>query len=138
MKNFTSILKEHKLKATPQRLAILESIFNHGHITIDNLYNDIKSKFSSISQATIYKNISDMTKMMLLLEVKLPNAKSVYEIVKENHSHVLCNTCKEITDIEINTSTITNNISKKYSFSIDQSNLIFSGTCQKCKDSGIL
>ena len=138
MKNFTSILKEHKLKATPQRLAILESIFNHGHITIDNLYNDIKSKFSSISQATIYKNISDMTKTMLLLEVKLPNEKSVYEIVKENHSHVLCNICKEIIDVEINTSAMTNNISKEYNFSINQCSLIFSGTCQKCKDSGIL
>ncbi len=138
MNNFTLILKKHKLKATPQRLAILESIYNHGHITIDTLYNDIKNTFSSISQATIYKNISSMTKSMLLLEVKLPNEKSVYEIVKENHSHALCNTCKEIIDIKININSITSNISKEYSFSIDKSTHIFSGTCQKCKNSRIL
>ncbi|MEA3553316.1 MAG: transcriptional repressor [Campylobacterota bacterium] len=101
MNNYTQVLREHNLKATPQRLAILETICLNGHINIDKLYEDIKLKFDSISLATIYKNINAMTKSMLLFEVKLPNEKSVYEIVKDNHSHLLCKECGEVQDIYI-------------------------------------
>ncbi|MEA2019950.1 MAG: Fur family transcriptional regulator [Campylobacterota bacterium] len=133
MNDFTNILREHNLKATPQRLAMMDSIFLHGHINIDKLYLEVKEKFSSVSLATIYKNINAMTKNMLLSEVKLPNEKSVFEIVKEYHSHLLCNSCGEVTDVEINTQDMVNELSSKYDFTIEQSDLVLSGLCKNCK-----
>jgi Fur family peroxide stress response transcriptional regulator len=133
MKDFTNILREHHLKATPQRLAILESICLYGHINIDKLYDEVKQKFDSISLATIYKNINAMTKNMLLQEVKLPNEKSVYEIIKEDHSHLLCNSCGEVIDIEVETKKITEDIAKKYDFTVSQSDVVISGTCKNCQ-----
>ncbi|MCK5111381.1 MAG: transcriptional repressor [Arcobacteraceae bacterium] len=138
MKNFTKVLKQHNLKTTPQRLAILEAVYKYGHISIDTLYIEIKKVFNSISQATIYKNINIMINSMLLFEVKLPNEKSVYEIVQNKHSHFLCNCCGEVTDIYIDTKQMIDNISKEYSFTINQTDLVFSGTCKKCKDFNIL
>jgi Fur family peroxide stress response transcriptional regulator len=111
---------------------MLESIFLYGHINIDKLYDEVKQKFGSISLATIYKNINAMTKNMLLQEVKLPNEKSVYEIIKENHSHLLCNSCGEVVDIQVETKNITKDISKKYNFEVSQSDVVLSGTCKKC------
>lgn len=134
MDNYTNILREHNLKATPQRLAILESIDHYGHINIDRLYEEIKKKFSSISLATIYKNINAMTSSTLLFEVKLPNEKSVYEIVKQKHSHLLCKSCGEVMDIEIDTDSMEENLSKQYGFEIEQSDLVFSGICSNCKN----
>jgi len=135
MNNYTNVLREHNLKATPQRLAILEIIFLNGHINIDKLYEDVKVKFESISQATIYKNISAMTKSMLLFEVKLPNEKSVYEIVKGNHSHLLCKECGAVQDIDIDTKKMIDDISSEYSFSIEQTDLVLSGSCKSCQSS---
>jgi len=134
MKNYTSILREYNLKATPQRLVIIESIDKRGHINIDTLYAEVKSKFSSISLATIYKNINSMIQNMLLLEVKIPNQKSVYEIVKEQHSHLVCNYCSEVIDIKVDTKRIVESVSTDYHFSIEQSDLVFSGRCQNCID----
>jgi len=134
MKNYTSILREYNLKATPQRLVIIESIDKRGHINIDTLYAEVKSKFSSISLATIYKNINSMIQNMLLLEVKIPNQKSVYEIVKEQHSHLVCNYCSEVIDIKVDTKRIVESVSADYHFSIEQSDLVFSGRCQNCID----
>ena len=132
MNNYTNVLREHNLKATPQRLAILEIIFLNGHINIDKLYEDVKVKFESISLATIYKNITAMTKSMLLFEVKLPNEKSVYEIVKDNHSHLLCNKCGKVQDIDIDTKRMIEDISSKHTFTINQSDLVLSGSCEAC------
>ena len=43
MKNYTTILREYNLKATPQRLAIIESVDIYGHINIDSLYEEVKT-----------------------------------------------------------------------------------------------
>ncbi len=134
MNESRTILKAHNLKATPQRLAILEAIEYYGHISIDNLFMQIRDKFSTISQATIYKNINSMKDSFLLQEVKLPNQKSVYEITKENHSHFMCNNCGEVIDIDIDISNELMPLSSKYNFSIQKSDLILSGNCQKCQN----
>jgi len=133
MNNYTNILREHHLKATPQRLAMLESINSYGHINIDSLYEDIKKKFSSISLATVYKNINAMTKNLLLQEVKLPNEKSVYEIIKEDHSHLLCNSCGDVMDIQVETKNIKDDIANKYDFDVSKSDVVLSGTCKNCQ-----
>jgi len=132
MKDYTEILRSYNLKATPQRLVIIESIDHYGHINIDKLYEEVKNKFSSISLATIYKNINSMISNTLLLEVKIPNEKSVYEIVKEQHSHLVCKDCGEVIDIKIDTTRIVDSISQDYKFSIDKSDLVFSGSCESC------
>lgn len=133
MDTFTDLLRNYNLKATPQRLAILQVISRYGHINIDNLYNEIKSQFSSISLATIYKNINSMTEVHLLAEVKLPNTKSVYEIVKEGHAHLKCELCGDIEDLTIDTNSIFADISKMHNFKINQSDVILSGVCKSCQ-----
>ncbi len=133
MDTFTDLLRNYNLKATPQRLAILQVISRYGHINIDNLYNEIKSQFSSISLATIYKNINSMTEVHLLAEVKLPNTKSVYEIVKEGHAHLKCELCGDIEDLTIDTNSIFADISKLHNFKINQSDVILSGVCKSCQ-----
>ncbi|MBD3840861.1 MAG: transcriptional repressor [Campylobacterales bacterium] len=132
MKDYSLLLREHDLKATPQRLAILDVICSYGHINIEVLYKEIKKRFSAISLATIYKNINVMTKSSLLFEVKLPNEKSVFEIVKDAHSHLLCKQCGEVKDVKINLDGLQGEITKKNKFQIDQSDLVFSGTCSNC------
>ena len=133
MNNYTNVLREHNLKATPQRLALLEIICLNGHINIDKLYEDTKLKFSSISLATIYKNISAMTKAAILFEVKLPNEKSVYEIVKDSHSHLLCKECGEVEDIYIDTNKMIDDISSSHTFKIEQSDIVLTGSCKSCQ-----
>ena len=132
MKNYTEILRDYNLKATPQRLVIIESVDKYGHINIDKLYEEVKNTFSSISLATIYKNINSMIKNTLLQEVKIPNEKSVYEMIKEQHSHLVCKNCGIVMDITVDTTRIVEDISEDYKFTIDKSDLIFSGTCKNC------
>jgi len=133
MNNYTNILRTHNLKATPQRIEILTLIESFGHINIDTLYENIKHKYQSISLATIYKNINAMIKEKLLLEVKLPNQKSVYETIKHNHSHLLCNKCHNIIDIDVDINSIIDDISNKNQFKIDKSDLVLSGICKNCQ-----
>ena len=41
MNNYTNLLKEYDLKVTPQRVAIVEELYNNGHMNINDLYKNL-------------------------------------------------------------------------------------------------
>ncbi|HIP13972.1 MAG TPA: transcriptional repressor [Sulfurimonas autotrophica] len=133
MNNYTLMLREHNLKATPQRLEIANALDCNGHMTIEKLYEVMLQKFNSISLATIYKNINIMIENAFIQEVKIPNEKSVYELSKESHSHVVCTKCNAIKDIMLDLSQTTQLASQVSHFKIDKADLVLSGLCQKCQ-----
>jgi Fur family peroxide stress response transcriptional regulator len=89
-------------------------------------------KFNSISLATIYKNINIMVENAFIQEIKLPNKKSVYELTKEAHSHLLCDKCGMVEDITLDLSGITQLAADQTEFQIHKADLVFSGLCKKC------
>lgn len=132
MMNYTTLLKEYDLKVTPQRVAIVEELYMNGHMNIDDLYKKLLSKFPSISLATIYKNVNAMIEKVFLNEVKIPNAKSVYELVKEEHSHLVCSSCGKIEDIELDTSSLLKEAISSKNYTIKETSVVFTGTCPDC------
>ncbi len=132
MENYSVLLKDYDLKVTPQRLAIVEELYNNGHMNIDDLYNKLLEKFPSISLATIYKNINAMCEKLFLSEVKIPNSKAVYELVKSDHAHIICKVCGSIEDMNLDTSSLENEVLSLSNFKIESSSIVLSGVCSKC------
>ena len=100
---------------------------------IDNLYTIMLQKFNSISLATIYKNINLMIENAFIQEVKIPHEKSVYELAKTTHSHLVCNKCGEIEDIHLDLTALAESAAQSSRFQIDKADLVLSGICQKCQ-----
>jgi len=133
MNKYTDILRQHNLKATPQRLAITNILYTHGHVSTESLYEMMVKKFNSISLATIYKNINLMLENSFIQEVKIPHAKSVYELSKEIHSHLVCDKCTEVEDIFINLDSVIAEASQRTSFEIQATSLVLNGICKNCQ-----
>ena len=131
--NYETLLREHALKVTPQRLNILALMDKAGHVSIEELYTQVKKICISISLATLYKNINAMLDNGLLSEVKLPQFKSRYEITKHTHAHLVCEVCTELKDIDIDLKALVNKTENRSSYKINDTSLIFSGLCSKCK-----
>ncbi|MFV7790494.1 Fur family transcriptional regulator [Aliarcobacter lanthieri] len=132
MTNFANLLKEYDLKVTPQRVAIVEELYKNGHMNIDDLYKKLLERFPSVSLATIYKNINSMVEKVFLSEVKIPNARTVYELVKAEHAHLVCSQCGFIEDIMLDTSDVIEQVSKISSFKVDYTNIVLNGICSNC------
>lgn len=132
MTKVPELLKEYDLKVTPQRIAIVEELYKHGHMNIDDLYKKLLDRFPSVSLATIYKNVNSMVEKIFLSEVKIPNSKTVYELIKKEHAHLVCSKCNEVVDIELDPSDIQTQVSNLSKFKIQQTNIVLSGICSKC------
>ena len=89
------VLKLHELKATPQRLCVLDVLEEYGHATLEDIEKYTKVKFPTLSLSTIYRNINEMLRKGILSEVKLANKKDNYELTKANHAHLVCYTVWE-------------------------------------------
>ncbi|SFV61011.1 Peroxide stress regulator; Ferric uptake regulation protein; Fe2+/Zn2+ uptake regulation proteins [hydrothermal vent metagenome] len=130
--NYIKILKSSGLKATLQRLSILEIIDTKGHIKIDDLYQEMHKINPKISLATVYKNILTMMGKSVVLEVPIIGGKSYYELKKEDHIHLICNICNNIKDKDINNLNLNvNELSNNFIISHSQLNIY--GTCPECK-----
>ena len=132
--NFEILLKKHQLKVTPQRLGILNSMHKAGHINIEELFKQIKKEFSSISLATLYKNIHAMLGVELLKEVQIPHAKPKYEITKAPHAHLLCDNCGKFEDIFLDVDTMLNNAAKQSNYQLKESSVVYNGLCPTCQN----
>jgi len=129
-------LREHDLKVTPQRLKIVEILNTFGHLNIDMLYSEVKSTYPNVSLATVYKNLSLMTKNGLLNEVKVPDAKSVFEVTKAPHLHLYCSICEEIMDITIDITDIETTAKSESGYRIDRTSVVMRGICPACQQTG--
>jgi Fur family peroxide stress response transcriptional regulator len=130
---YEHILKSHQLKATPQRIAIIDLMHHAGHISIDDLYSAIREKFSSISLATLYKNVHTMLDVSLIREVKIPGQKTKYEIEKESHAHVMCKICGELKDVPFNPSTLFQDTAEMNHYVAEEISVVISGVCPECQ-----
>ncbi len=133
MKDFTALLKKHNLKVTPQRLKIVTMLHTHGHINIEDLFSEIREEFPNVSLATIYKNIHQMTESGLVREVKIPSLKSVYEVAKEPHLHMVCDKCHKVEDIVLGTDKIIEEAEKVSGYKIEESFITLRGICPECR-----
>lgn len=130
--DYIEALQNNNLKVTPQRLEIMEIIDKNGHISIDDLYKLLQKKFPTLSLATVYKNINKMCETSFLSEVKIANRKSVFEISKEEHSHVVCSKCHAIMDVELDTADIYHQAKFASHYNLNTSSIVLSGICPKC------
>ena len=134
MNNYEALLRESNIKVTPQRLSIVEELYGHIHMSIEELYDAIKKKFPAVSLATVYKNINAMMEKNFVLEVKIPEQKTKYELAKTSHSHVLCQKCGKLEDVKLDLDDITLEAAHLTHYQINENALVFSGLCPKCRD----
>jgi Fe2+ or Zn2+ uptake regulation protein len=126
-------LKEHALKVTPQRQKLLELLEKEGHLSIESLYEQMRESFPNVSLATIYKNLNQMEEYGLLKEIKLPERKSVYEITKGPHMHMVCDRCGKVEDIIIGTASLVEEAERLSGYAISESFVTFRGICPDCR-----
>lgn len=68
------------------------------HLTVEQIYAEIKNKYPGIVLATVYNNVNRLWKAGLIRKVSVENMPDRYDRVIK-HDHLVCQRCGKLTDI---------------------------------------
>ncbi len=92
-------LTERGLKVTPQRMAILDAIYNlKNHPTAENIIDYIQKMHPNIATGTVYKVLSALVDKQLIKKVTTEKDVMRYDGVMESHHHLYCQKTELIKD----------------------------------------
>ena len=133
--DYVTLLKEKALKATFQRTNILDVIAKAGHMSVECIYDEVTKVHPSLSLATVYKNIVLMVEKGVLVEVPIAGKKPKYELLKEDHIHLVCTQCGEVEDRPQmrETDTLLQKLSSDEAFKLEKQQINLYGVCKVCQ-----
>lgn len=125
------------MKYSKQRELILTTVRkNLIHPTADQVYSIIRKTMPNISLGTVYRNLNLLAENGDIIKISLPNQSDRFDGTLEPHYHMICNKCNQVFDIKLdNLKGLSDDVFKKYEFSVESFDLIINGTCCECKNS---
>lgn len=135
MKEVMENLREHKLKITPQRLAIYNMLYNTtSHPTAETIYKSLSPDNPTLSLATVYKTLCTLKSYGLVQELSIGDESSRYDANTTNHSHLICTACGEVHDYHspIDLNSYITIMEEKTNFHLESTKLYMYGTCDNC------
>ncbi len=105
MDRFRSVLKRHKLKATPQRLAVHEAMLSLGHASADQVGEWIAERGEvRVTAASVYNILTQMTLLGVYVHRFSANNKMYFDVNTFRHVHLydtVNNDFKDVMDEEL-------------------------------------
>ncbi|MBI3882115.1 MAG: transcriptional repressor [Verrucomicrobia bacterium] len=138
---FVEFLATKNLRVTPQRQAILESVFaTEEHFTAEQLLEWAQRRDRSVSRATVYRTLPLLTESGLLREMDLGKDHTYYDpnhADHPDHNHIICEDCDKIVEFESDKITkLESEISHKLGFSVKAQRLQITASCDELKKLG--
>jgi Fur family transcriptional regulator, peroxide stress response regulator len=128
-------LRDNDHKITPQRLAIVKILArSKGHPSVEDIHDQIKTDFPTMSLATVYRNIVLIKSLGEVLELGFPDGSNRYDGNKPfPHPHVICIQCKKIVDPDLDSlDNMRKEVAAETEFKILNHRLDFFGICSNC------
>lgn len=97
---FIAALRSRGLNVTYQRILIYKHLVKtRNHPTAEEIYNEVKSEYPSISIATVYKTLETLAEHSLISKVNAHHELARFDGVTTPHHHMICVMCKKIVDV---------------------------------------
>lgn len=130
-------LSEKGMKITPQRMAVLEAIYQlKNHPTADNIIEFIRKTHPNVAVGTVYKVLETLVENGLVKRVTTDRDFMRYDGILDKHHHLYCSNCDLIEDYH---DPDLDELLKKYfesknipDFKIEEFVLQIKGTFSKC------
>jgi Fur family transcriptional regulator, peroxide stress response regulator len=128
-------LKERSYRLTPQRVELVRLIaISEGHPSAAQLFAEIKTRFPTMSHATVYKTLALLKEMGQVLEIDLRDDSHYDGNRPDPHPHLICMQCGRIVDAELELDlSAVRKLEQISGYQIIRPQIAFYGLCPDCQ-----
>lgn len=134
--DFRQALRTLGLKATPGRLALLQTLAESSiYLSAEEVWSKLKERPRGAGLPTVYRNLEELAEAGILSKVLHPDRKLYYYLCQNrmHHHHFVCLSCHRVEDIEVCAlDTISLEIGKTIRGKILSHTFQVEGLCEKC------
>ncbi len=135
---FAGYLKSNGLKMTRQRRLIVTTFLStDGHLSADELYEEVRKKDSGIGFTTVFRTLKAMTECGLARETDLNDGRTRFERLyrRPKHHHIVCQEChKTIEFFSPELEELQASIASEYGLKPVQQRHQIYGICKECQE----
>lgn len=125
------ILAEHGLKASQQRILILEYLLDtQSHPTADEIFRTLNASDPVLSMATVYNTLNSFADTGVINALDLKDSETRYDAAQDDHGHFICNACGRIYNVPIKAELLTMELP---GYEIEGRALTLRGLCPACR-----
>lgn len=106
------------------------------HPTAETVYENIKESCPSVSLATVYRNLNQLSENNYIRRIKIDGKSDRFDGNLSHHNHLFCRICGRIDDLEAfyDLNDMFREIESKAGFTTENCQLLFSGVCRECRE----
>ena len=117
-----------------QREVILDFLQStKSHPSAEMVYNALKTEYTTLSLATVYRNLKLLAQDGTIICIPLPIER--YDGTQSEHPHFWCKRCGQLMDMEEEGfHDIMEHINRTSAHKIERCELLFTGICENCRE----
>ncbi|MFH1619649.1 MAG: transcriptional repressor [bacterium] len=124
-------------RLTRQRQIILDLLrAAKTHPTADWIYDQAKKKISSLSIATVYRNLKILARKGQINELPFGDTFDRYDADTSSHPHFVCTACGEVIDMHCRAPWSPPAEAAQKGLEIERELRVFYGKCLNCRSKG--
>src|SRR3954470_12157871 len=132
--DLASLLRQHGLNVTAQRLAVLRAVSSRPHCTAEEVAEWARREIGAISRQAVYDALGILVDHGLIRRIQPAGSPALYECrVGDNHHHLICRSCGKTADVDCfvgDAPCLSPADSSGYQ--VGEAEVIFWGTCPDC------
>ena len=129
-----SLLQQHGVHVTAQRLAVMQAVTDRPHCTADDVAEDVRARIGAVSRQAVYDALRVLVEKGLIRHIQPAHSPARYEDrVDDNHHHLVCRTCGRMVDVDCATGAAPClTAADDAGYEIDEAEVIYWGRCPEC------
>jgi Fur family transcriptional regulator, ferric uptake regulator len=128
------MLRERGGRITTPRRAIVTALLNSGgHITADELTEQIQADYPDVHLSTIYRCLDTLQELGVVDHVHLGHGRAIFHLADEAHQHLLCEVCSKVIEVpDALFTSLAKRLKSDYGFAIRPRHFALLGRCADC------
>ena len=130
-----SLLREHGVQVTAQRLAVMRAVSETPHCSANDVAEIVREQIGAISRQSVYDTLTVLAEHDIIRRIQPAGSPTRFEDrVGDNHHHLVCRRCDRLVDVDcaVGGAPCLTPLDD-WQFDVDEAEVIYWGVCPECQ-----